>query len=61
VDRGPEQSRVDISGEASSVVPFLHMPVRTHAVGPSERFVGNVYGFAHSAFSSGRRSVGGTQ
>lgn len=39
VDRGPQQSRVDITGDATSVVPFIHLPVRAQAVGPTERFV----------------------
>lgn len=39
VNRDPQQSTVDIQGEAASVVPFLHLPVRARAVGPSERFV----------------------
>ncbi|NKQ55575.1 pilus assembly protein TadE [Amycolatopsis sp. K13G38] len=39
VVRGPEQSTVDISGEAATVVPFLHLPVRARAAGPTERFV----------------------
>lgn len=39
VNRGPEQSTVEITGEAAPVVPFLSMPVRGRAAGPSERFV----------------------
>lgn len=38
VTRGPEQSTVDITGEAANVVPFLHLPVRARAAGPTERF-----------------------
>ncbi|GAA4884472.1 pilus assembly protein [Pseudonocardia sp. C8] len=39
VTRGPEQSTVEITGHAARVVPFLDLPVRARAVGPSERFV----------------------
>ncbi|GGM81148.1 hypothetical protein GCM10012275_59760 [Longimycelium tulufanense] len=39
VTRGPEQSTVEISGHVTPVVPFLNLPVRARAVGPSERFV----------------------
>lgn len=39
VDRGTEQSTVEIVGEAAPVVPFLTLPVRARAVGPVERFV----------------------
>lgn len=39
VRRGAEQSSVVIAGTAASVVPFLTLPVRARAVGPSERFV----------------------
>lgn len=40
VNRGSSQSTVEITGKAASVVPFLELPVKGHAVGPSERFVG---------------------
>ncbi|WP_461153839.1 TadE/TadG family type IV pilus assembly protein [Saccharopolyspora tripterygii] len=39
VNRGPYQSTVEITGQAATVVPFLDLPVRGHAAGPSERFV----------------------
>lgn len=39
VNRGPQQSTVEITGEAAAVVPFLDLPVRGRAAGPSERFV----------------------
>ncbi|WP_406692798.1 TadE/TadG family type IV pilus assembly protein [Saccharopolyspora sp. ID03-671] len=39
VNRGPEQSTVEITGQAAPVVPFLDLPVRGRAAGPSERFV----------------------
>ncbi len=39
VHRSAEQSSVVITGTASSVVPFLTLPVQARAVGPSERFV----------------------
>jgi Flp pilus assembly protein TadG len=39
VNRGPEQSAVEITGRAVPVVPFLDLPVRARATGPTERFV----------------------
>jgi Flp pilus assembly protein TadG len=39
VTRGPTQTTVDITGSAATVVPFLHLPVRARAVGPTERYV----------------------
>ncbi|WP_405956894.1 TadE/TadG family type IV pilus assembly protein [Streptomyces phaeochromogenes] len=38
VTRGAERADVRITGTASSVIPFLHLPVRAHAAGPVERF-----------------------
>ncbi|MFF7982853.1 TadE/TadG family type IV pilus assembly protein [Streptomyces sp. NPDC007901] len=38
VTRTADHAAVEITGTASSVVPFLHLPVRTHASGPVERF-----------------------
>ncbi|MFK0111647.1 TadE/TadG family type IV pilus assembly protein [Streptomyces sp. NPDC091217] len=38
VTRTTEQADVEVTGTAGSVVPFLHLPVRTHASGPVERF-----------------------
>jgi Flp pilus assembly protein TadG len=39
-DRGAESASVRISGTATSVVPFLTLPVHAEAAGPVERFVG---------------------
>jgi len=38
VIRTADRAEVDVNGTATSVVPFLHLPVRTHAAGPVERF-----------------------
>ncbi|MFI0724346.1 TadE/TadG family type IV pilus assembly protein [Streptomyces sp. NPDC021224] len=38
VSRGADSAQVRISGTASSVVPFVHLPVRATAAGPVERF-----------------------
>jgi Flp pilus assembly protein TadG len=38
VTRTADVAEVNVTGTASSVVPFLHLPVRTHAVGPVEQF-----------------------
>ncbi|MEV7393940.1 TadE family protein [Streptomyces sp. NPDC091215] len=38
VTRTADNAEVEVTGTASSVVPFLHLPVRTHAFGPVERF-----------------------
>jgi hypothetical protein len=39
VVRADDQARVDVTGHASSVLPFLRLPVHGHAIGPIERFV----------------------
>lgn len=36
--RSTTQARVVITGEASTLVPFLRLPVHAEAVGPVERF-----------------------
>ncbi|NIJ10509.1 hypothetical protein FHU38_000853 [Saccharomonospora amisosensis] len=60
VNRGPQESTVDIGGEAASVVPFLHLPVKARAVGPSERFVPPALGFANpEAPADGNPTTGG--
>ncbi|WP_407936580.1 TadE/TadG family type IV pilus assembly protein [Lentzea tibetensis] len=41
-ERGAVSASVRISGIATSVVPFLSLPVRAEAVGPVERFVPDV-------------------
>jgi hypothetical protein len=38
ITRSAERAEVRISGTASSVVPFLHMPVHAQAAGPVEQF-----------------------
>lgn len=38
VSRGADRAQVRITGTASSVVPFVHLPVRATAAGPVERF-----------------------
>jgi Flp pilus assembly protein TadG len=43
-DRSATSVSVRISGTATSVVPFLHLPVRAEAVGPVERFVPDLAG-----------------
>ncbi|MEV5301150.1 TadE family protein [Amycolatopsis methanolica] len=60
-DRGPATAAVRISGTATSVVPFLTLPVHAEAAGPVERFVPDVYGFTNSeSVSGGNPSAGGT-
>lgn len=44
-DRTATAASVRVSGTATSVVPFLTLPVRAEAAGPVERFVPFVYGF----------------
>lgn len=39
VQRDATSASVRISGTATSVVPFLHLPVHAEAAGPVERFV----------------------
>jgi Flp pilus assembly protein TadG len=61
VTRGATQTTVDITGSAASVVPFLHLPVRAHAVGPTERFVLESSGFMNSEVdTSGNPSGSGS-
>lgn len=38
-DRAATSASIRISGTATSVIPFLHLPVHAEAVGPVERFV----------------------
>jgi Flp pilus assembly protein TadG len=38
VIRTADRAEVEVTGTATSVVPFLHLPVHTRAVGPVERF-----------------------
>jgi hypothetical protein len=37
--RTSEQTTVDVHGAATSVIPFLHLPVHAEATGPTERFM----------------------
>jgi Flp pilus assembly protein TadG len=56
-DRTATSASVRISGTATSVIPFLTLPVHAEAAGPVERFVPNVDGFTNSdAVSGGNRS-----
>lgn len=60
IDRNATRASVQIRGCASSVLPFLRLPVHAEAAGPVERFVPNVYEFRNSqAVSGGNPSVGG--
>lgn len=43
-DRGADSASVRISGTATSVVPFLSLPVHAEAVGSVERFVPDLAG-----------------
>ncbi|MFD7655376.1 TadE/TadG family type IV pilus assembly protein [Actinosynnema sp. NPDC059797] len=43
-DRGAATASVRISGTATPVVPWLHLPVHAEAVGPVERFVPDLAG-----------------
>ncbi|WP_229694148.1 TadE/TadG family type IV pilus assembly protein [Lentzea pudingi] len=45
-ERSTESASVRITGTARAVVPFLQLPVHAEAVGPVERFVPEVNGFA---------------
>jgi len=38
VTRTGDRADVHITGAATSVIPFLHLPVRAHVSGPVERF-----------------------
>nr|WP_240522162.1 TadE/TadG family type IV pilus assembly protein [Amycolatopsis vastitatis] len=60
VTRTTTEVTVGVHGEASAVLPGMHLPVHAEAAGPVERFVGNVYEFTNSeALPSGNRSGGG--
>jgi len=48
VTRTIDHAEVQVTGTASSVVPFLHLPVRTHASGPVEQFRPAARGFTNS-------------
>jgi Flp pilus assembly protein TadG len=43
-DRNATAASVRIWGTATSVIPFLHLPVHAEAVGPVERFVPDLAG-----------------
>lgn len=38
VTRGADRAAVEVEGSASSVVPFLHLPIHAQAAGPLEKF-----------------------
>ncbi|MEU6379276.1 TadE family protein [Streptomyces sp. NPDC046909] len=38
VTRTADHAEVRVTGTATSVIPFLHLPVRSHASGPVEKF-----------------------
>ncbi len=57
--RTNEQARVDITGHATTVIPFLRLPVHATAVGPVERFVPDVHEFTNSEAVSGENRSGG--
>lgn len=42
--RGDETARVEVTGVAASVVPFLRLPVHAEAEGPVERFLTDTTG-----------------
>lgn len=44
-DRTATEASIRISGTATSLLPFLNLPVHAEAVGPVERFVPDVNGF----------------
>ncbi|MEC3978887.1 TadE family protein [Amycolatopsis sp. H20-H5] len=59
-DRSATSASVRITGTATSVIPFLSLPVHAEASGPAERFVPDVYEFTNSeAVADGNRSGGG--
>jgi hypothetical protein len=61
-DRTTNSASIRISGTATSVVPFLSLPVHAEASGPVERFVPIAYGFTNSeAPRTVNRSGGGRQ
>lgn len=43
-DRTATSASIRISGTATSVIPFLHLPVHAEAAGPVERFVPDLAG-----------------
>lgn len=44
-DRTATEASIRISGTATSLLPFVNLPVHAEAVGPVERFVPDVNGF----------------
>jgi hypothetical protein len=60
VTRTAAVATVSIRGEATAVIPGMHLHVHAEAFGAVERFVPNVYEFTNSeAVSGGNRSGGG--
>lgn len=43
-DRTATSASIRISGTATSVIPFLHLPVHAEAAGPVERFIPDLAG-----------------
>ncbi|WP_173130682.1 TadE/TadG family type IV pilus assembly protein [Kibdelosporangium persicum] len=59
-ERTATSASIRISGIATTVIPFLSLPVHAEASGPVERFVPIAYGFTNSeALSAANRSGGG--
>lgn len=61
VGRTADRADVQVTGTASSVVPYLHLPVRTHASGPVERFRPAARGFTNSETAAAGNPGGGAQ
>jgi hypothetical protein len=61
VTRIASSATISIRGEASPVIPGLHLHVHAEASGAIERFVPTVYGIANSEVPvGGNRNAGGT-
>lgn len=59
--RSTESAAIQISGTASSVIPFLSLPVHAEATGPVERFVPISYGFTNSGAPLALNRSGGAR
>lgn len=60
-ERSTDSASVRISGTATSVVPWLSLPVHAEAAGPVERFVPMSDGFGNSEASSAVNRSGGAR
>jgi Flp pilus assembly protein TadG len=58
-ERTVESASVRISGTATTVVPFLRLPVRAEAAGPVERFVTNGPEFTNAELTSDDNPIAG--